>query len=151
MFVTLVVGLIDLKTGVLHITNAGHNFPYIKKQTGEVICLDKVDGPLIGTFEDAQFTEQEFQMSQGDTIIFYTDGITEAQNLKDELYDDIRLERLLKRSYFSSPQDIVDSISKDVSNFIGKAAQFDDITIVALEYNGDQGQQQDAEETDSSA
>ena len=136
MFVTLVVGVLDLTTGILRLTNAGHNPPYIKKQTGELISLNSVDGPLIGSFEGVEFKEQEILMEEGDTILLYTDGVTEAQNAEEEFFEEVRLERLLKRSYFSSPQNMVDSISKSVTQFIGKADQFDDITILSLEYHG---------------
>ena len=82
MFVTLVVGIIDLETGTLLITNAGHNLPYIKKQSGEVLCLEQVQGPLVGTFGDIEFGQQAIQMSRGDIVLFYTDGVTRRRTFE---------------------------------------------------------------------
>ena len=136
MFVTLIAGIIDLKTGITHITNAGHNPPYLKKQDGQVLYIEKTDGPLIGAFEQAEFEQQAIKMSRGDTLLFYTDGVTEAQNTKEEFYEDNRLKTFLEANEFPSPQKLVDSISNNVTSFIGEASQFDDITILALKYSG---------------
>ncbi len=136
MFVTLAVGIMDIETGNVHITNAGHNPPYLKKANGEVVLLEKINGPLVGAFEEAKFEQQSIKMSQGDTLLFYTDGVTEAQNSKEEFYEETRLEKLLKHQEFSSPKHMVNSISKDVMTFIGETSQFDDITILSLKYSG---------------
>ena len=135
MFLTLIVGIMDIETGIIHITNAGHNFPYIKKTNGELICLDEVNGPMVGTFENASFTQQSIKLDHGDILIFYTDGVTDAQNLDEEFYEENRLERLLKDQLFSSSHHVIDSITNDVMAFIGKQGQFDDITIISLRYS----------------
>ena len=136
MFVTLVLGIMDLKTGAVLITNAGHNLPYIKKWSGELICLEKVQGPLVGTFEDIEFGQQSIQMSKGDILLFYTDGVTEAQNIRDEFYEDERLETLLKQNKFVSAQQMTNTVFRSVTRFIGRADQFDDITILSFQYTG---------------
>ena len=136
MFVTLVVGIMDIRSGKVHLTNAGHNPPYLKKANGDLVLIEKVNGPLLGAFEEASFEQQSLTLSQGDTLLFYTDGVTEAQNLKEEFYEEIRLENLLRNKKFSSPQYMVNTIYKDVMTFIGKANQFDDITLLSLQYAG---------------
>ena len=136
MFVTLAVGIMDLRMGTIHITNAGHNPPYLKKANGELILLEKIDGPLIGTFAEAKFEQQFIQMSKQDILLFYTDGVTEAQNSKEEFYEDERLKKLLECQQFSSPRQMVKIISEDVVVFMEKADQFDDITLLSLQYLG---------------
>ena len=136
MFVTLVIGVMDLNTGKLLITNAGHNLPYIKKDTGELICLEEIQGPLVGTFEGIEFKQQSIQMDKGDMVLFYTDGVTEAQNIRDEFYDDDRLEDLLKKNEFETAKDMTNSVFRSVLRFIGRADQFDDITILSFQYTG---------------
>ena len=136
MFVTLVIGVMDLNTGKLLITNAGHNLPYIKKHTGELICLEDIQGPLVGTFEDIEFKQQSIEMDKGDMVLFYTDGVTEAQNIRDEFYDDERLEDLLKKNEFEHAKDMTNAVIRSVLRFIGRADQFDDITILSFQYTG---------------
>ena len=136
MFVTLILGIMDLKTGKLLITNAGHNLPFIKKQSGELICLDKIQGPLVGTFEDMEFEQQSIELAKGDMVLLYTDGVTEAQNIRDEFYEDDRLEELLKQNEFETASDMTNTVIRSVLRFIGRADQFDDITILSFQYTG---------------
>ena len=136
MFVTLILGIMDLKTGKLLITNAGHNLPFIKKQSGELICLDKIQGPLVGTFEDIEFEQQIIKLAKGDMVLLYTDGVTEAQNIRDEFYEDDRLEELLNQNKFETASDMTNTVIRSVLRFIGRADQFDDITILSFQYTG---------------
>ena len=136
MFVTLVVGIVDLKTGRLLITNGGHNLPFIKKSTGELICLEQIQGPLVGTFEGIEFEQQSIEMEKGDMVLFYTDGVTEAQNIRDEFYEDERLEELLDKNEFEAAEDLTNAVFRSVVRFIGRADQFDDITILSFQYTG---------------
>ena len=136
MFVTLIIGIMDLESGKLLITNAGHNLPFIKKQSGELVCLDKIQGPLVGTFEGVEFEQKTIEIDKGDIVLFYTDGVTEAQNIRDEFYEDERLEELLKQNEFETASDITNSVFRSVLRFIGRADQFDDITILAFQYTG---------------
>ena len=136
MFVTLVLGIVDLKTGQLLLTNAGHNLPFIKKSTGELICLEQIQGPLVGTFEGIDFEQQSIEMEKGDMVLFYTDGVTEAQNIRDEFYEDDRLEELLDKNEFEAAEDLTNAVFRSVVRFIGRADQFDDITILSFQYTG---------------
>ena len=136
MFVTLVLGIADLKSGELLITNAGHNQPFIKKRTGELICIEETQGPLVGTFEGIEFRQKSIEMDKGDTVLFYTDGVTEAQNMRDQFYDDDRLKELLEKNQFKTAKDMTNSVFRSVIRFIGRADQFDDITILSFQYTG---------------
>ena len=133
-FVTLVAGLMNYQTGKLQITNAGHNPPYIKKRTGEIINLETTNGPLVGAFSDSKYSEQELQLEDGDTLLIYTDGVTEAQNSRGEFYGENRLQRLLEKQTFQSTKVMVKSLCQDVTKFIEQTKQFDDITLLALRY-----------------
>lgn len=135
MFVTLIVCILDIETGMVHITNAGHNSPYIRKASGELILLDQVDGPMVGTFEEISFKQQSIKLDHGDILISYTDGITDAQNLNKDFYKEERLEKVLREKQFSSSLHVINAITHDVMNFIGKQDQFDDITIISLRYS----------------
>ena len=136
MFVTLIVGIMDVRTGYTQITNAGHNPPYIKKRTGEVICLSENQGPVVGTFKDVKYSVQSFQMLKGDILLFYTDGVVEAQNKKQEFYGETRIQDFLKQNTFIFPQYLTNSLSENVVSFIGGSQQSDDITILSLGYLG---------------
>ncbi len=136
MFVTLILGIMDLRTGSLLITNGGHNLPFIKKKSGELVCLDEIQGPLVGTFEGMEYGQQSIQMSEGDIVLFYTDGVTEALNVKDEFYEDERLESLLRQNEFATAQQMTSTVFRSVTRFIGRADQFDDITILSFQYKG---------------
>ena len=136
MFVTLVIGIMDLNTGKLLITNAGHNLPFIKKQSGELVCLDEIQGPLVGTFEGIEFEQKYIEMDKGDMVLFYSDGVTEAQNIRDQFYEDDRLENLLKENEFENAGEMTNTVFRSVLRFIGRADQFDDITILSFQYTG---------------
>ena len=136
MFVTLIIGIMDMNTGELLLTNAGHNLPYIKKHNGEVICLEQVHGPLVGTFEGIEFQQQTITMEAGDIVMLYTDGVTEALNIRDEFYEDERLQKLLEDRTFGNAHEMTNGVYRNVLRFIGRAEQFDDITILSFQYNG---------------
>ena len=134
MFVTLIVGIMDTETGMVHITNAGHNPPYIKRVDGRLVLLKDINGPLIGTFKDATFNQQSIRLHSGDTLLFYTDGVVEAQNPKEEFYKEARLESILREQHFSSPKDMVRIIAEDVVKFTESANPFDDVTLLSVRY-----------------
>ena len=134
MFVTLIVGIMDLKTGHLQMTNAGHNPPYLKTEAGKLQMLEETNGPLVGAFEDAAFTAQSMQLGVKDTLLLYTDGVTEAQDNKNGFYEEHRLESLLRQVKPASPGELARNVAQDVSRFISGAPQSDDITVVAFNY-----------------
>lgn len=134
VFITLVLCVVDLKSGKVQLTNAGHNPPMLRKRDGTLKTLDAPDGPVLGIFDDVEYSHQEILLDKRDNIICYTDGITEAQNNKKEFYGEDRLITLLKNGTYTSPRDIIDSVAIDVTRFIKEAPQFDDITLLSFEY-----------------
>ena len=136
MFVTVFLALLDLKTGVLHFTNAGHNPSYIKRASGEMVRLDKLHGPVIAAMEDVPYGSAETSLAVGDTLVMYTDGVNEAMNAAKELYSEERLVHLLEDGHWTDADGAVKTVLDDVWAFQGAADQADDVTVVALRYNG---------------
>lgn len=136
MFVTVFLGLLDLKTGVLTFTNAGHNPSYIKTSSGAAKRLDQLHGPVVAAIEEVPYASGTATMQPGDTLILYTDGVNEAMNIKQELFTEERLAKLLETSPWDSSKKAVDVILDDVWGFQGDADQADDVTVVALRYLG---------------
>lgn len=137
MFVTAWQGKINLKTGVMTYVNAGHNPPLICHQNGSFEFVKNRSGLVLAGMENLNYREQEFKLNKGDIVFLYTDGVTEATDLNNCLYGEERLKTLLNSKQFSSMKDLCDSVKKDVDDFVGKALQFDDITMLAFKYNGE--------------
>jgi len=134
MFATLFIAVLNLKTGLCEYSSAGHHSSYIKKHTGELVILDQTHGPVAGAVEDFTFTKDELALDKGDFLMAYTDGITEAVNLKNQLYGDEKLENLLRNNNFQSPEDMIALILKDVKEFSKIKDQSDDITVITVKY-----------------
>ena len=132
MFVTLVLCVVDLRTGKVELTNAGHNPPMIKRKDGKLEILDNTDGPVVGIFNDIKYRHQNLTLGKGDSIICYTDGVTESQNDKQEFYGENRLISLLKGLEFNEPEDVIKTLDSDVTRFTKGATQFDDITLLSI-------------------
>ncbi len=135
MFVTLFLGLLDLKTGVLTYTNAGHNPSYVIRG-GSIERLDKLHGPVIAAMEEIPYGSGETKLGKGDTLFLYTDGVNEAMNAKQELFTEERLAGLLAKNAWSTSDGAVKIVLDDVWKFQGAADQADDVTVVALRYLG---------------
>ena len=134
MFITAFFGIIDTKTGTLTYTNAGHNPPYLIKTDGTMQALGELHGPMVGVMPGAPYGEAEIQLDVDDKIVLYTDGITEAFDAKGDDYGERRLESFLERSQKLGTKYLVESLVRDVDDFVGGAEQSDDITMFCLRY-----------------
>ena len=132
MFVTIFYGIYNIKTGDITYTNAGHNPPYILKSNGSIEALPISTNIIAGVFDDFKFSEETCHLDHGDTIILFTDGVTEAVDVEEKEFGDERLKDAIRKLSGSSCQQIVDAIRKAVSDFAGKAEQSDDITLLTL-------------------
>ena len=132
MFVTVFYGIYNIKTGEVTYTNAGHNPPYLLKANGSLKSLGNSKNIAAGVMEDIPFTEETLQLEPGDTLLMYTDGVTEATDTEEKEYGEARLEALLKQSTQADCQQIIDNVKADVKAFVGEAEQSDDITLLAL-------------------
>ena len=133
LFVTAFYGILDPISGELTYTNAGHNPPYLlhpeaKSPTG---TLARTGVPL-GLFEEQVWEQESVQIAHGDTLVLYTDGITEAQNPAGEFYDEERLLDTIRANLGRSAVEIRDALLSAVSEFQGEADQFDDLTLVVV-------------------
>jgi len=132
MFVTLFYGVIDNENRTLTYVNAGHNPPLVlRKKTGEIEELN-LTGVAVGALDDAEYTQEVLQLSPGDVIVLYTDGITEAINDREEMFDVPRFIEIIRKNGDSSAQEIVDEIIRSVFAFTGSQPQFDDITLMVV-------------------
>ena len=135
LFVTLVCGILNVRTGELRYSNAGHNPPVLLRSGDSPVWLDLPKGLVLGAMVDAEFKNKSIQLDSGDRVLLYTDGVTEAMNCGGELYSN---ERLIKESG-AAPAETVgefgERVMKSVKTFAGEAPQSDDITILVLEYH----------------
>lgn len=132
MFVTTFYGILDTKTGQIEYSNGGHNIPYIVRASGEVIPLPKTKGMALGVFEEAQFEQGSLALESGDSLFLYTDGVTEAMNNQNDLYQESRLESILNTTVNISAPSVIPTVLDNVRKFTEGAEQSDDITMVFL-------------------
>ncbi len=136
-FVTALVGRIDLRSGELSYSNAGHPPPLRAPVTGGSAFLQAMAGGIaLGILDDATYDEGRVQLAPGDAVLLFTDGVTEAINGAGELFSDGRLTRAFADNAAMPVTDIVNRIVDAVNTFAGGAPQEDDITVLALRYNG---------------
>ena len=136
MFVTLYLGILNLRDGTLLTTNAGHNPPLLKRQDGQFEWLTGIDGPMVGPMAGIAFKETTIQLGPGDELFLYTDGVTEADNRRRELFGNDRLKRVLTQSRAASVVDRLGEVMNAVRAFAVDAPQADDITMLGLRYHG---------------
>ena len=139
MFATFFIGILDLSSGELRYCNAGHNAPVrvqneaLRVKSAEMLpCIANI--PL-GVLEGYEYLEQTFQMEVGDTLFLYTDGLTEAENEKNELFGDQRmLQAIQKWKPQMTASESISDIQKTVSAFVGNASQNDDLTMLTIRF-----------------
>lgn len=132
MFVTLFYGVYNTRTGVVQYVNAGHNPPYILKANGEVKELAYSKNISMGVLEEFPYQAEELTLEHGDTLITFTDGVTEACDTSDKLYGEPKLEALLATLSGKTAEEITNAINADVALHATGAEQSDDITILTL-------------------
>ena len=134
LFITAFEGVLDLATGEFVYVNAGHEMPFICKAGGDFEPYKIRAGFVLAGMEGMKYRAGSTRLEPGDKIFQYTDGVTEATNLKNELYGMNRLGAILNKVKGGTPNDILPAIKKDIDEFVGDADQFDDITMLCLEY-----------------
>ncbi|MCX6258139.1 MAG: SpoIIE family protein phosphatase [Bacteroidia bacterium] len=135
MFVTVFYGIFNSATGVVEYVNAGHNPPYILSGNN-VNKSEMTYGIPLGCVEDYIFDSKKIQLIPGDLLFLFTDGITEAFNIHNQQYGEKRLENYLLARLLHPIEDIVRESVQDVAVFASGVPQSDDITLLALRYNG---------------
>ena len=136
MFVTVWFGCLDLETGILQASNAGHEYPVLKNPDGEFEMVKDKHGLVIGGMDNVKYSQYELKMEPGAKLFLYTDGIPEATNSSNELFGTDRMVDALRIVENDDPEDILGVVKAAVEDFVKEAPQFDDLTMLCLEYNG---------------
>ncbi|MGH8730181.1 MAG: PP2C family protein-serine/threonine phosphatase, partial [Burkholderiales bacterium] len=138
LFVTVFAGILDLNSGELDYCNAGHDAPYLlHAQRPAPIHLDSDSGPPLCVIEGYKYQSERYRMTPGESLCLYTDGVTEAMNSGGELYGRRRLFPVLTAALAASDAvKLVDAVRDDVREFVGATERSDDLTILALRWNG---------------
>ena len=136
MFVTVFAAILNIATGEFTYTNAGHNPPYVKHPDGSIRALTERHGPIVGAMSGMAYGEDTTNLSSGDLVLLFTDGVTEAMDVGGNLYSDARLEELLQESQLETVEATVDTVLSSVKRFETGADQADDITILSLLFRG---------------
>ena len=136
MFVTVWMGILDLKTGVMVCTNAGHEYPFIRRSGKTFSMYKDKHGFMVGVRPNVKYTDYELKLEPGDAVFVYTDGVTEATNAEEQFYGRERLGKTLNDAAEKFPQDILKMVKSDIDAFVDGARQFDDLTMLCLEYKG---------------
>lgn len=132
MFVTVFYGIYDTQTGMVEYTNAGHNPPYVLHKDGTLTMLPTVGNLALGVFGGVPYKSATVQLHEGDALVMFTDGVTEAFNPAGEQYGEARLESLLKTLGGKASMEIVDAINAAVKEFAAEEPQSDDITVLVV-------------------
>ena len=136
MFVTLFLGLLDLRTGRLEYANGGHNPPLLRRGDGTVIALDSHSGPLLGYEQRIDYRPFSVDLAPGELVVLYTDGITEALDSRNALFGEQRLLEAVIRRGEDTAEAIVSGVAAEVDAFAVGEPQADDLTLLALRYRG---------------
>ncbi|MBF0550986.1 MAG: SpoIIE family protein phosphatase [Deltaproteobacteria bacterium] len=136
MFVTLFLGILNIQTGELVYANGGHNPPYFIDNDGKLKTLETTKGMALGFVEDFAYQSAKMMITRGDSLVLYTDGVTEAVNARDELFTEKRLEDELLASEGLPIDQVVHRIMDQINSFSQGVPQFDDITLLILKYHG---------------
>ena len=136
MFVTVWLGILDIRTGKLVCANAGHEFPAVCGSDGKFKLFKDRHGLLVGCMEGVKYTDYELQLEKGGMLFVYTDGVPEADNTRGEFYGTDRMLKALTENASGGPDSILKAIRNDVAEFADGAEQFDDLTMLCIKYKG---------------
>ena len=134
MFVTAWMGILDMETGVLTYVNAGHNPPFVKRETGEFEALKSKAGFVLAGMDGIRYRQYEIRMQPGDQLFLYTDGVTEAMNPEEELYGENRLKNYLNAHISTDVKAVLEGLKEDIDKYARDEEQFDDITMLLMHY-----------------
>ena len=136
MFVTVWLGILEISTGRMAASNAGHEYPAICKKDGSFELYKDKHGFVIGGMPGVRYKEYALQMEPGDKIFVYTDGVPEATAGSGEMFGAERMTAALNTCADGRPEEILRRVRSAVDDFVGDAEQFDDLTMMCLEYKG---------------
>ncbi|MDR3141931.1 MAG: SpoIIE family protein phosphatase [Tannerellaceae bacterium] len=134
MFVTVFYGILNINSGIITYCNAGHNPPVLIQKDGAASFVPMTNDMILGAVPDIPYHEKELALRPGDNLFLYTDGVTEAMNLRHERYGTERLLEDCRRLAAKSPEELIKEITAAVEHFTTGVSQSDDITLLSLAY-----------------
>ena len=135
MFVTVWLGILEISTGKIVAANAGHEYPALMKRRRFELLKDR-HGLVIGALEGVKYKEYELRLAPGDKLFLYTDGVPEATDAQEQMFGTERMLAALNEDPDAGPERILENVQKAVDSFVLEAEQFDDLTMLCLEYHG---------------
>ena len=136
MFVTVWLAVLEISTGKLTATSAGHEYPALKKAGESFELFKDRHGVAVGAMDGVRYREYTIDLEPGAKIFVYTDGVAEATNSNEELFGTDRMIEALRNGENGTPRDVLKAVKAGVDEFVGKAPQFDDLTMLCLQYMG---------------
>ncbi len=136
MFVTVWLGIVTLSTGDIVAASAGHEFPVLTDSEGKYVLFKDPHGFVCGAMEGMTYENYDMKLEKGGKLFVYTDGVPEAHNIKDELFEFDRIEEILNANKDANPEETIKSVRKAIDEFAGEKEQFDDITMLSFLYKG---------------
>lgn len=138
MFVTVWLGILTVSTGEMVCSNAGHEYPAIRRKGGAYELLRDKHGFVLAGMEGAKYREYGVQLNPGDAFFVYTDGVAEATNSGNELFGTGRMLEALNAGKEMNCENLLGAVREQIDFFVGAAPQFDDITMLSIQYNGNE-------------
>ena len=135
MFVTVWIGILEISTGTVTAANGGHEYPAIM-HNGEFTLMHDKHGLVLGGMEHSKYKEYEFRLEPGDKLFVYTDGVPEATDSENRLFGTDRMLEALNRNPEGSPKEVLHEVRVAIKEFVKEAEQFDDLTMMCIEYKG---------------
>ena len=139
MFVTVWFGILDTETGKITAANAGHEYPVLMHAGGQFELLKDKHGLVIGAMDGIRYKEYEITLQKGSKLFLYTDGVPEATNAENELFGTGRMLAALNGDPAAAPEMVLRRMRQAVDGFVLEAEQFDDLTMLCLEFKGNTG------------
>ncbi len=143
MFVTIWLGILELSTGNLTAANAGHEYPALKMPDGEFELFKDKHGFVIGGMDGVKYREYSLRLEPGAKLFLYTDGVPEATSAEKELFGTDRMIEALNAEPDATPQQILRNVRGAVDTFVRDAEQFDDLTMLCMEYMGNKAEKRE--------
>ena len=136
MFVTVWLGILEISTGKLTAANAGHEYPVIRQPGGGFALYKDPHSLVVGGLPETRYREYTVQLEPGAKLFLYTDGVPEATDGQNELFGAERMVQALNRQPAAAPEEVLRNVRQAVDGFVKEAEQFDDLTMLCIEYKG---------------
>ena len=136
MFVTVWLGILDLRTGRLVASNAGHEYPFVRHPGASFELLEDDHDSFVGYLDGIEYAEYELVLEPGSSLFVYTDGLPEATDASRNMFGMDRLARALDVEAGATPDETIAAVDRQVKVFVGEAERFDDLTMMCVSYSG---------------